>query len=218
MERTISITQADAQRRADEAERQRKAQAAAEEAERARRQQAEQRRAEEAERARQAQQVAAAQQAEAEARKASDQWSQRAAKEWQLHHDYIMSLKANVVTAVAENEAWRKQCYQAKRQITAKVGQVTNGARQIRQVVSGVLPIKAIGKVQSRPQIEGLDTVLRSLQPIGDTPYLWGLNHLAKALIKQAETEIAAKPTAAFPLGRIVIALLFEVTPNSVRC
>lgn len=41
-------------------------------------------------------------------------------------------------------------------------------------------------------------------------PYLYLLSHIAKALIKQAENEIAAKSEAAFPLAGIVVGLLLR--------
>lgn len=36
-----------------------------------------------------------------------------------------------------------------------------------------------------------------------EQPYLWALNHFAKALIQQAETELTARLGAAFPLARL---------------
>lgn len=38
--------------------------------------------------------------------------------------------------------------------------------------------------------------------------YAWALNHLAKALIRQAEQEVAAKQDTAYPLARLVLGLL----------
>jgi nucleoporin GLE1 len=42
------------------------------------------------------------------------------------------------------------------------------------------------------------------------TTYSYLLSHLSKALIKQAEAEVNAKPDAAFPLARIVLGLLLR--------
>lgn len=42
----------------------------------------------------------------------------------------------------------------------------------------------------------------------GPLAYTWLLNHLAKAFIKQSETEITAKLSTAYPLARVVVGLL----------
>lgn len=43
--------------------------------------------------------------------------------------------------------------------------------------------------------------------PGAPVPYLYLLSHVAKALIKQATNEIAAKPDTAFPLAKVVLGL-----------
>lgn len=45
-----------------------------------------------------------------------------------------------------------------------------------------------------------------------EAPYLWTLNHLAKSLIHQAETELTARLSASFPLARLTH-LLFAAHP-----
>lgn len=41
-------------------------------------------------------------------------------------------------------------------------------------------------------------------------PYYYLLSHAAKALIKQAENEVSAKPEAAFPLARIILSIMLQ--------
>lgn len=51
-------------------------------------------------------------------------------------------------------------------------------------------------------QAQQISAALASVQS-NELPYLWALNHFAKALIQQAETELTARLSAAFPLARL---------------
>lgn len=107
----------------------------------------------------------------------------------------FQEIKASVLPVVSQNPTYRKACYTAKRAITPKIGQLTASS-------SVTLHI-----------IEHLHETLNGLrppagQPTVTQPYTWTLNHLAKALVKQAETEVTAKLSTAYPLGRVVIGLL----------
>ncbi|GAA5886307.1 hypothetical protein JCM6882_001598 [Rhodosporidiobolus microsporus] len=106
-------------------------------------------------------------------------------------------IKQAVLPVVSQNPAWRKACFQAKRSITPKIGQLTSSA----EATLGI--------------ITQLDELLSSLKPDPSNPaarpsepYTWTLNHLAKSLVKQAETEVTAKLGTAYPLGRVVVGLL----------
>ena len=59
-----------------------------------------------------------------------------------------------------------------------------------------------------RLQLNSVHEVLSHLNTFGPEPYKWGLNHLSKQLIKQAEVEVEANSEVAFPLGRVVVGLL----------
>lgn len=93
--------------------------------------------------------------------------------------------------AVSQNPAWRKQCFTAKRAITPKIGQLTASAEATLRIIT---------------QLNDLLVSLRAEA----TCYTWALNHLAKALVKQAETEVTARLGTAYPLGRVVIGLLLR--------
>ena len=41
-------------------------------------------------------------------------------------------------------------------------------------------------------------------------PYLYLLSHMSKSILKQAESEVSAKPDAAYPLARVVVLLLLQ--------
>jgi len=57
-------------------------------------------------------------------------------------------------------------------------------------------------------QTSEISLILHSAQAASPEIYIWILNHLSKILIKQAETEVTAKPSAAFPLARMVVGLM----------
>ena len=95
---------------------------------------------------------------------------------------------------MSSNPAYRTACFTAKRAIKPKIGQLTASAsatlRIITQLNDLLTPLKAPG---AAPE-----------------PYVWVLNNLAKALVKQAEQEVTAKLSTAYPLGRVVIGLLLR--------
>ncbi|GAA5831985.1 hypothetical protein JCM11251_002773 [Rhodosporidiobolus azoricus] len=119
---------------------------------------------------------------------------EREFERWTAKMTYI---KQSVLPVVSQNPAWRKACFQAKRSITPKIGQLTSSAEATLRIITQ------------------LDELLSSLKPDPANPaarpaepYTWTLNHLAKSLVKQAETEVTAKLGTAYPLGRVVIGLL----------
>lgn len=101
-------------------------------------------------------------------------------------------IKQSVLPTVSQNPAYRKDCFTAKRSITPKIGQLTSSLEATTRIIG---------------QLDALLTSLRAPSG-GNEPYLWTLNHLAKALVKQAETEVTAKIGTAYPLGRVVVGLM----------
>jgi len=45
------------------------------------------------------------------------------------------SIKSNVLKACSENPTWKKACFELKRKITSRLGQLTNSRRQISRLV-----------------------------------------------------------------------------------
>ncbi|GAA5911270.1 hypothetical protein JCM8208_004314 [Rhodotorula glutinis] len=116
-------------------------------------------------------------------------------KRWTAKMQHI---KQAVLPVVSQNPAWRKACFQAKRAITPKIGQLTSSATAIARITA---------------QLDDVLSSMRAPPPAGPgapEPYTWTLNHLAKALVKQAETEVTAKLGTAYPLARVVVGLLLR--------
>lgn len=107
----------------------------------------------------------------------------------------MKDIKENLLPTISGNPAWKKQCFAAKRQITPKVGQLTNSRAEIYRIT------------------EFFSNLLNEAKSAGPDPqrkeiYTWVLNHLSKCLIRQAEQEVAVKLDTAFPLARVVCWLI----------
>ncbi|KNE94545.1 hypothetical protein PSTG_12095 [Puccinia striiformis f. sp. tritici PST-78] len=119
-----------------------------------------------------------------------------------VRHDYekwystIQQIKTTVLPTVSSNESFKTLCRQAKRRITPKVGQLTNGSRQIEKVILEV------------------GGVLHETRKHDENVYLWACNHLSKSVIRQAETEVTAKLSTVYPLGRLVVGLMMIGYPE----
>ncbi|GAA5912058.1 uncharacterized protein JCM6883_007095 [Sporobolomyces salmoneus] len=111
-------------------------------------------------------------------------------EKWSNKMTYI---KEKILPVVSQNPTLRKSCFQAKRSITPKIGQLTSSLSAITRIITQ------------------LDELLVSVKSSGsEEAYVWTLNHLSKSLIKQAETEVTAKLGTAYPLGRVVVGLLLR--------
>lgn len=107
----------------------------------------------------------------------------------------IEQIKQDVLPLISGNPELRKQCFAAKRQITPKIGQLTNSRQEIVRITQAIGAVLASAKQASTASGE---------------IYIWILNHLSKCLIRQAEQEVAAKQDTAYPLARVVVWLLLE--------
>ncbi|CDR87984.1 related to GLE1-RNA export mediator [Sporisorium scitamineum] len=106
----------------------------------------------------------------------------------------IRHIKANVLPTISSNADLRKQCFAAKRQITPKIGQLTNSRQEITRITQAIAGV--------------LDAAKQAAASGGGDVYTWILNHLSKCLIRQAEQEVAAKQDTAYPLARVVVWLV----------
>ncbi|PWZ03306.1 GLE1-domain-containing protein [Testicularia cyperi] len=120
-------------------------------------------------------------------------------REWM---DKIGAIKRDVLPAIAGNPELRKQCFAAKRQITPKVGQLTNSRQEIVRITEAIGGVLTAAKQASVAAASGSNAT-------GDV-YVWILNHLSKCLIRQAEQEVAAKQDTAYPLARVVVWLVLS--------
>lgn len=62
----------------------------------------------------------------------------KAREEYSKWSEKIKEIKEQVLPAVSSNTVWRKQCFAAKRQITPKIGQLTNSRQEIMRIVSTI--------------------------------------------------------------------------------
>lgn len=108
--------------------------------------------------------------------------------------DKIRHIKSNVLPTISSNPDLRKQCFAAKRQITPKIGQLTNSRQEITRITQAIAAV--------------LDAAKQAAASGGGDVYTWILNHLSKCLIRQAEQEVAAKQDTAYPLARVVVWLV----------
>lgn len=103
-------------------------------------------------------------------------------------------IKTAILPTVSSNPAYRSACFAAKRAIKPKIGQLTASAAATSRIINQ------------------LNELLNPLKEPGAAPepYVWVLNNLAKALVKQAEQEVTAKLSTAYPLARVVVGLLLR--------
>ncbi|KAL7422743.1 Nuclear pore complex nucleoporin component [Cryptotrichosporon argae] len=124
------------------------------------------------------------------------------AREWRAWADKQAWIKAHVIEVVKADGALSAAVRKPSRLITRKVGQVVNTRSDVLRVANDVAEI--LNAHLPAPPSPASPTALDAVP----APHAYLLSHLAKALIKQAEGEVAAKADAAFPLGRIAIILL----------
>ncbi|SNX82689.1 related to GLE1 - RNA export mediator [Melanopsichium pennsylvanicum] len=106
----------------------------------------------------------------------------------------IKHIKTAVLPTISSNPDLRKQCFAAKRQITPKIGQLTNSRAEITRIAQAIASV--------------LDAAKAAAASGSGDVYTWILNHLSKCLIRQAEQEVAAKQDTAYPLARVVVWLI----------
>eukprot|EP00158_Paraphelidium_tribonemae_P003906 Partr_v1_DN26461_c0_g1_i1_m23978 putative GLE1 RNA export mediator homolog (yeast) len=99
----------------------------------------------------------------------------------------VAHVKQNIDSTIKRNKAMMTEALRYRMQFTTKVGAVTNSKRHILQFSMDIRGILDKGKSVS-----------------ADLLYPWLLNNLAKQFVKQAETEIGANLSKAFPLAYLL--------------
>ncbi|CCJ31142.1 unnamed protein product [Pneumocystis jirovecii] len=107
-----------------------------------------------------------------------------------MYRKKIEDIKLNVLKPVSENEIWRKFCFQNKRKIIPKCGQLTNSKQKIARIT------------------KDLEEIIIMSKEVAITVYHWILNFLSKAIIKQAETEVTVNLYSAYPLATVCVFLM----------
>ncbi|TIB34261.1 hypothetical protein E3P84_01867 [Wallemia ichthyophaga] len=127
-------------------------------------------------------------------------FTQNKARDDYLHYyNLIIHIKHVVLPQVSQNPAIKKACSASKRKITPKIGQLTNSITQTTRITN------EINDTLNEPKL---------LHGESSPAYTWLLNHLSKCLLRQAETEVSAKSSTAFPLARLVMSLSLNEHPR----
>ncbi|WVQ98199.1 hypothetical protein IAU59_005321 [Kwoniella sp. CBS 9459] len=142
---------------------------------------------------------------EEEARERDDAKKDRARSEWSTWVDKQKWMKKEVIEVVKADRATKTALRPGMRLMTRGLGQVVNTQEIVIRVTNDIHNI--LSQQLPSPPSPSTPTTLSDSTP---RAYAYMLSHLSKALIKQAESEVNAKPDAAFPLGRIVMGLLLR--------
>ncbi|VDC00507.1 unnamed protein product [Peniophora sp. CBMAI 1063] len=116
-------------------------------------------------------------------------------QDWTEARKALKELKAGPIKMVKSTKESKKLWNEKRRDITRRVGQLTNDAASINQVSQLIL------QAVTQPTLP---------EPI----LLITLNSVAKSLILQAETEAVAEPRAAIPLAQVAANLLTAFPPS----
>ncbi|KAI9606741.1 hypothetical protein H4Q26_006278 [Puccinia striiformis f. sp. tritici PST-130] len=75
-------------------------------------------------------------------------------------------------------------------------------------------PLTNLSKLFIEKVILEVGGVLNETRKHDENVYLWACNHLSKSVIRQAETEVTAKLSTVYPLGRLVVGLMMIGYPE----
>jgi nucleoporin GLE1 len=113
-------------------------------------------------------------------------------EEFLMHKAKIADIKELIVVPVSKTPELKKYCFEAKRKLKPKVGQLTSSKSQLNNIKTEVLAM--------------LDETRR----FNETAYLWLLNFLSKSIVSQAETETTVSVNSAVPLGLLAVLIMQE--------
>ncbi|KAG0373535.1 hypothetical protein BGX24_011574 [Mortierella sp. AD032] len=133
---------------------------------------------------------AAAERASLESAKSSTVFASESAKlERENYLKVLENIKSVVTPGIAGNLNLKKACNAIRRDIVSAIGRVTNRQDEIMRVATEI------------------DAMLRNTMHMGEIPYYWALNVIAKKLVKQSETECLVRSSPAFPLAHVAVLL-----------
>ncbi|OCF30767.1 hypothetical protein I316_07574 [Kwoniella heveanensis BCC8398] len=142
---------------------------------------------------------------EEEVRERQDAKKDRARSEWGTWVEKQRWMKKEVIEIVKADRAMKTGLRPGMRLMTRGLGQVVNTQETVTRVTNDIHNI--LSQQLPSPPSPSSPTSLNEATP---KAYAYLLSHLSKALIKQAESEVNAKPDAAFPLARIIVGLLLR--------
>ncbi|KIM76818.1 hypothetical protein PILCRDRAFT_826026 [Piloderma croceum F 1598] len=122
-------------------------------------------------------------------------------EDWRNARVTLKRLKSGPMRTVKSTKQFKSTWSSIRRQITPKIGQLTNDSSSINlistQLYNLLMPSAASASSFNAPS-----------QPHPDEIYISLLSSLAKAILLQAETEVTASKTAAVPLAMVAKNLL----------
>ncbi|KAI0795044.1 GLE1-like protein-domain-containing protein [Abortiporus biennis] len=113
--------------------------------------------------------------------------------DWKRAREGLKKLKVGPMKIVKSNKEWKSRWSAARRQITPKIGQLTNDAPTINRVSQQIVEI------------------CRPSPPYPEEIYYAILSSLSKAILNQAETEVTAEKRSAIPLAQVTVNLLWSL-------
>lgn len=110
--------------------------------------------------------------------------------EFKYYKDKIEAIKSNILAPVSKNSDLKKVCFNVKRHLKPKLGQLTDSKQQLKMILSEV------------------DKILNDAKNHNELAYKWAINFFAKAIVAQAEAEVSVKIQAALPLGTLALQVM----------
>jgi nucleoporin GLE1 len=107
----------------------------------------------------------------------------------------IADIKTQILKPVTENKQMKSFCFQAKRKVRPKLGQLTDSQRQLQGIYNSL--IEAVDECRNANEIV----------------YHWVLNFFAKAVVAQAEVETIVSIQTATPLGKLAAMMMLRYEP-----
>ncbi|QLL34804.1 hypothetical protein HG536_0H01790 [Torulaspora globosa] len=113
-------------------------------------------------------------------------------QKFRRYKEKIVSIKRNIIEPVKKADpALKTLLSRHKRKVNPKFGQLTNSNAQLQNIQRELCTLVDQTK----------DNQLA---------FLWILNFIAKAMVRQAETEVRVKPESALPLGKLAVNLMVQ--------
>ncbi|KAI6008622.1 GLE1-like protein-domain-containing protein [Pisolithus marmoratus] len=113
-----------------------------------------------------------------------------AGEDWKYARETLKNLKAGPMKIVKGEKALKSQWSAIRRQITPKIGQLTQDQATITRIIGQLIEL------------------VRPSTPHPEPLYLAALSSLSKCILLQAETEVTAEKKSAFPLATVTCTLL----------
>ncbi|CAL1712569.1 unnamed protein product [Somion occarium] len=113
--------------------------------------------------------------------------------DWRRARSALKALKAGPMKTVKSNKELKSLWSAARRQITPKVGQLTDDPQTVSRVSQQIVEI------------------MRPSQPYPPEVYLALLSSLSKTILMQAETEVTAEKHSALPIAQVTVNLLWTL-------